>query len=107
LLKPIALGTPLVESLTGYLARLAEAHCVLPGVLITHELAPLLGKEYLLKSSERGGNRFYDNASSFNGMGKTSQDLVSTLQRLTLAEDISYLTLLALENASNYGTINL
>jgi hypothetical protein len=32
-LEPIGVGTPLVESLTGYIARLAEAHCVSTGVL--------------------------------------------------------------------------
>ena len=32
-LSPIGLGTPMVESLSGYIVRLAEAHCVSAGVL--------------------------------------------------------------------------
>jgi len=29
-LEPIGIGTPYVESLTGYIARLAETHCITP-----------------------------------------------------------------------------
>jgi len=32
-LAPIGVGTPMVESLTGYVVRLAEAHCVSAGLL--------------------------------------------------------------------------
>ena len=41
-LPPIGLGTEYVESLTGYISRLAEAHSVSPGVLLRRELIPRL-----------------------------------------------------------------
>src|SRR5712691_263199 len=42
-LEPIGIGTPAVESLSSYLNRLAQAHCVMVTTLITHELLPRLG----------------------------------------------------------------
>src|SRR6266516_4530489 len=39
---PIGVGTPLCESLTSYLARLAEPHSVYPGVLLQPMYVPLL-----------------------------------------------------------------
>ena len=41
-LAPIGVGTPNVESLTGYVARLAEAHNVHTRTLMARELLPLL-----------------------------------------------------------------
>ncbi len=35
-ITPIGLGTAKVESLTSFIARLAEAHSVFTGTLITH-----------------------------------------------------------------------
>ena len=39
-LQPIAVGSAYVESLTGYIARLAEAHSVATGALLALELRP-------------------------------------------------------------------
>ena len=39
--SPIGLGTPMVESLTGYIVRLAEAHCVSAGILYAKEIKAL------------------------------------------------------------------
>jgi hypothetical protein len=41
---PCGMGTPLVESLTGYITRLAEAHGVSTGILYIKEIAPIAGK---------------------------------------------------------------
>ena len=41
-LEPRGLGTPQVESLTGYVMRLAEAHRVTTSRLVTAEVWPLL-----------------------------------------------------------------
>jgi|ERR1700730_10047659 hypothetical protein len=38
-LRPIGIGIPEVESLTGYIARLAKAHCVTVGTLLSKEFA--------------------------------------------------------------------
>src|SRR5260370_32291692 len=39
---PIGMGTAMGESLTSYLARLAAAHCVYPGILLREMILPLL-----------------------------------------------------------------
>src|SRR5207253_7783175 len=39
-LPPLAVGSAHVESLTSYLTRLAEAHDVTPGILLSRELIP-------------------------------------------------------------------
>jgi len=38
-LKPMGIGTPFVESLTGYVSRLADAHAVSVGNLVGRELS--------------------------------------------------------------------
>ncbi len=46
-LEPIGVGTPLTESISSYLTRLAQEHCVTPKKLIMGEIAPLImGKKY-------------------------------------------------------------
>ncbi|MBD2060484.1 TniQ family protein [Oculatella sp. FACHB-28] len=45
-LEPIAVGTPYVESLISYICRLAEAHCVSPGILLKKEILPIFRKNY-------------------------------------------------------------
>src|SRR5208283_4207540 len=39
-LEPLGVGTPLVESLTSYIGRLAAAHAVSLGILSTKEFGP-------------------------------------------------------------------
>lgn len=41
---PVGMGTALGESLTSYLARLAAAHCVYPGILLREMILPMLEK---------------------------------------------------------------
>ncbi|MEM5672834.1 hypothetical protein AAHB54_22350 [Bacillus cereus] len=53
-LCPKGINTPFVESLLSYLIRLAEVHAVHLGDLLAYEIAPILEKQYLLNSIERG-----------------------------------------------------
>jgi len=53
-LEPIGIGTPYVESLTGYVARLAQAHRVDVRKLIVVEILPLMGRPHLLGPVNRG-----------------------------------------------------
>lgn len=94
-LQPIGVGTPLVESLTGYIARLAESHCLLPGLLIHSEIAPLLKKIFLKKTGSRGLRAFFDRGTALNGTGNMAKDLVQALEILTLRSDLSFLTMLS------------
>ncbi|MBD2447389.1 TniQ family protein [Nostoc sp. FACHB-152] len=89
-LEPIGIGTPLVESLTGYVARLAEVHCVVPGILMERELAPVVNKAY-------GGanlHKIYTFTRAFNGTGVMADDLIQALQSLTLRDDLKLLTMI-------------
>ena len=97
-LAPMAIGTPEVESLTGYVARLAEAHSVTVADLVGAELSdassvPLLPPRPHPKSF----NGFYTQPYSINGMGKKTKRWCFVLEKATLRNDLSRLTLLAFE----------
>ncbi|HEY9696299.1 MAG TPA: TniQ family protein [Trichocoleus sp.] len=51
-LEPIAVGTPYTEGLISYICRLAEAHCVSPGILIKKEILPLVRQNYSIGFGE-------------------------------------------------------
>jgi len=102
-LIPIGLETVFVESLTSYIIRLAEAHSVQTGMLVRHEIAPLmsvnsnLNKErYLNQGSNQGGiDKIFANAAkSFNGMGEWTISLIQILESLTSVQNLSHLTFL-------------
>lgn len=94
-LTPVGLGTPYVESLTGYVARLAEAHNVRTRALVVHELLPLLGRQYLSKPVNSSLSSFWrKDARAVNGIRTMARDWVQVLQRLTGRCDLHFLTLL-------------
>ena len=96
-LEPIGIGTPYVESLTSYIARLADAHSVSVGTLIALEIK----KNYLKKESYDSSNcpninRIYsqNHIASLNGTTEGVKQLVSELTELTLQDNLQFLTLL-------------
>ncbi|MDZ7970832.1 MAG: TniQ family protein [Nostoc sp. DedSLP03] len=93
-LEPVGIRTPMVESLTGYIERLAEAHCIPPDVLISRTITPLLKQIFLKSRTSRDLRSLFDRATAINGTGNIAIDLVQALQRLTLIEDLHLLTLL-------------
>lgn len=93
-LEPVGIGTPLVESLTGYISRLAEAHCVTPKILISRELVSFIPKTYKTTN-------FFEMRSltgALNGIGTMAFDLVTVLELLTLHHELRFLTLLTWDN---------
>ena len=93
-LEPIGVGTPWVESLTSYIARLADAHCVFPGVLMEKIIVPLAfgfsprkGAQALFKGD---GNK----SNLLNATGTRAKRAVQELEKLTLRKDPHHLTLL-------------
>jgi hypothetical protein len=94
-------GTPEVESLTGYIARLAEAHSVTVADLVGAELsgeaspAPLLPTQPHRKSFKF--NVFYTQPYSINGVGEKTKRWCLVLEKATLRNDLSSLTLLTFE----------
>ena len=92
-LDPQGAGTPLVESLTSYVARLAWAHCVTQRSLVTLQVAPTLNRSYLLTNGKVGGT-LWRRAVAINGVGEWAEDWIESLQLLTTRQDLRPLTML-------------
>lgn len=91
-LPPIGIGTPMVESLTGYLVRLAEAHCVSAGVLYGKEIRPVAGKGNIF--SFRPATDAGYSTHTINGFGSPARDFGHSLEMLTGHRDLRHLTML-------------
>jgi hypothetical protein len=90
--QPIGIGTPFVESLSGYLARLADAHAVSIGNLVLRELSTLVANP-LFHSSEP--NIFHGRFYAINGLGDPARKWIEALQVGTKWMDLRFLTLLS------------
>jgi transcriptional regulator with XRE-family HTH domain len=96
-LKPLGLGTIYIESLTSYITRLAQAHCMPVGILFQSEIAPLLKINYVLNTHENyldPINLCQRYTQSLNGTGLTSHIVVNSLKALTQCQYLNSLTLL-------------
>ena len=85
-LVPVGIGTPEVECLTSYITRLAEAHCVFPGILMHNLVGPFLQHSSVYQGSREsmavGQARHTE---SFNGTAqKRAGAAVYALECLTL-----------------------
>ena len=96
-LEPIGIGTPAVESLSSYLNRLAQAHCVMVTTLITHELLPRLGvlappRAHPPPTPPRGGGHGLGQhlARQINGLGRIAATWVEGLEALTGRRDLRF-----------------
>jgi len=97
-LEPVGLETAAVESLTGYISRLAGTHGVTTRTLMVHELLPLFGRDYLIRPVNSSLSSFLaTSARPINGTGHSAEDMVGALQALTLRQDLRFLTLLTWE----------
>lgn len=94
-LAPIGVGTPEVESLTGYLKRLADAHCVPVYQLARHEIVPLLPGDWASKGHAQLSTLLGRMARTLNGPEAAAGAWVGALERLTLRSDLRPLTLQA------------
>lgn len=95
-LEPVGSGTWRVESLTGYIARLAESHTVTTEALFGIELVPLVNRPYLniLTKSPRLMFAFHRAVHGLNGMGALAEDWSTALETLTLRKGLRFLTML-------------
>jgi DNA-binding transcriptional regulator YhcF (GntR family) len=94
-LEPIGVGTPNVESLTSYVARLAERHSLIPKTLITQVILPLQGKVDRSRNYYYRLNKFwYENALTLNGVSPIANEWVEALQTLTGVRELRFLTML-------------
>jgi len=81
---PIGIGAPFVESLTGYMIRLAASHAVRVSDLIEHELRTDVPYYHVPAGI----------SNAINGVGKSAQNWVSAIERFTLRDNLRLLTLL-------------
>lgn len=96
-LEPIGLETPWVESLTSYMIRLAQAHCVFPGIFLDKLIAPLV-QEISYKTTRPAFTRGDgDRSNLISAPGVRAAAAVEVLRLLTRRTDLSYLTLLPLQ----------
>jgi hypothetical protein len=91
-LEPRGVGTPMVESATSYMSRLAHAHHVTVESLLLRIVFPAL------RSNERGvpgelGNGYFRYACAINGPGTAGATIMSLFERLTSRNDLGHLTL--------------
>ncbi|MEH2315238.1 MAG: TniQ family protein [Nostoc sp.] len=95
-LKPIGVGTANVESLTSYIARLAEAHSITVGRLVCAEIAPSLKESYIFNPKYSDMSRVCSSAftKSLNGQCLTAATVVEVLENLTQRNDLHFLTML-------------
>jgi hypothetical protein len=97
-IAPLGVGTGAVESLTGYISRLAAAHAVKTGALILHELRSRIpctkGVWAGRVPSNSSHSSFYLDAHSLNGVGTRARAWVSLLERLTCLPRLDLLTML-------------
>ncbi len=97
-LEPIGIGTPFTESVSSYLTRLAQEHCVIPKKLIMGEIAPIfLGDRYQPEMLLKNVSSIFGNSDAkpvINGTREMTRSLVEALEQLTLRQDLSYLSCL-------------
>jgi hypothetical protein len=91
-LNPIAFQTGMVESLTSYFSRLAEAHSVSAGSLLHRELLPLkAGRRNMFSCIVTARTRCF--TSSINSLGNTAARFASVVGKLTGRNDLHCLTM--------------
>jgi len=109
-LKPMGIGTPFVESLTGYVSRLADAHAVSVGNLVGRELSLVGSKPThpfgpFVPRAQTAGSHGFCGTRSANGLGEIAKRWVVALERGTLQRNLRFLTLLPFEGVFSKGRI--
>ncbi len=92
-LRPLGVGTQLVESLTGYLCRLAAAHCVSASVLVAREILPRIRAESDDPSGAKASTFIYDSY-ILNGVGDCPRAWARILEDLTGESSLHVMTML-------------
>ena len=91
--SPCGVGTPFVESLTGFVGRLAVARQLPSSAIFEHLVRPLV-PEGVVRESLHLTSFLASGAVTYDGLGPSAEALVGALTRLTGLPDLSHLTLL-------------
>lgn len=97
-LESIGVGTPMIESLTSYVTRLAHSHGVFVSTLLSRIVNPLLQRTFIKKSTSRGLEPFFKCSHALNGYGTIATDFVDVISQLTLSNKLECLTLIPFAN---------
>jgi len=92
-LRPLGVGTEYVESLSGYVCRLAAAHCVPASVLVSREILPRIRHESGGPSGVIGSTFIYDSY-VLNGIGSCPRAWIRILEALTGEATLHLMTML-------------
>ena len=95
-IKPINIGTPMVECLNSYLKRLADAHNVKLRTLVSHIIFLHPEKRHLLSKEPQLGS--FTNQASYYSMAKSTSIIAESLELLTLQKGFKYMTMLTWKN---------
>lgn len=102
-LQPIGVGTGMVEGLTGYVARLAEAHSVSVGDLVGRVLSEVANPGGIVtpaaKAVRAGGHGFRACSYAINGVTDRTAKWVAAIEAATTRRDLRFLTLLPFRHA--------
>lgn len=90
-LEPVGVGTPYVESLSGYVARVAQEH-FLPIYALLRHLSPLVPTLFDMMTSLSPDIR------AVNGSGVVASDLIWALEATTMRRDLVWTTMLPFVN---------
>ena len=98
-LAPIGIGTPFVESLTGYVSRLAAVHTVSVGDLVGRVLARFAPADspIISERARRGrgaASGFEPGSHTINGVRENAARWLHALEAATSRSDLRFLTLL-------------
>ena len=96
-LKPIGVETSATESLSSYLCRLADEHCVSLQKLVTQEISSLITNSQREQDLSKSISSIFGNSDTkpaINGMRDMTQSLIDALEQLTLRQDLWYLSCL-------------
>ncbi|MBD1897729.1 TniQ family protein [Coleofasciculus sp. FACHB-129] len=104
-LEPIGVGTLYTESLSSYLCRLAQEHCVTFQKLVMGEIAPqMMEQDYEVALIKKNISALFSNSDAkpaINGMREKTQSLVQALKELTQRKDLKFLSLLTWKGVIN------
>lgn len=87
-LEPIGIGTPLVESMTSYISRLAGEYDVSTFILARDEIFRIIKKRYYVSSDV-----MFTFNRNINGMGVIAQDWMNAVSELTCCDMFSNLNM--------------
>jgi hypothetical protein len=95
-LRPLGIGTAMIESLTGYIIRLAGAHVVSPRALLYKELGQCVGTYQSAPDRSRHPYlSFVYDAHTLNGLTESAEKWAAAVGVATGVENIRLLTMLA------------